>query len=188
MKRYGSLVFVGLVLATVLATACASPTTPTSDQKQSAQQDKLLEEGTRQTGMPNIVNFRERKLLKDILELRDQEGLVTYTYLENQIPQVVPGRTALGGKLTFIGESVGYGIPYATQYTNPERVVNPYTAAITTLPQADPNGLFSPSSAEGTWVILKDPSSNHTGVTYIEPRIVVSPFKYPFDEAPAPKP
>ncbi|MBI2595227.1 hypothetical protein HYW46_00640 [Candidatus Daviesbacteria bacterium] len=170
-----------VAVAAVLVTAvwgCAPAPTPTSDQQQTRQQDKLLEEGTRQTGMPNIVNFRERKMMKDILELRDQEGLVTFTYLENLSPIVVPGKTALGGKLTFLGESVGYGLPYATQYTNPQRVINPYTSAITTLPQADPNGLFSPASAEGTWVILKDPGSNKTGVVYVEPRIVVSPFKY----------
>jgi hypothetical protein len=50
------------------------------------------------TGMPNIVNFREKKLAKTILELRDQEGLVTYAYVE--IPMT--------GKYRFLGESVGY--------------------------------------------------------------------------------
>ena len=76
--------------------------------------------------MPAIKNFRERKILKDILELRDQEGLVTYSYLENMVPQIQPGRTALGGKLTYFGETIGYGIPYATQYTNPQKVEHSY--------------------------------------------------------------
>ncbi len=34
-----------------------------------------------------------------------------------------------------------------------------------------------PSSAEGTWVSLKDPNSDDVKVVYIEPRVVVSPFK-----------
>ena len=50
-----------------------------SDDIQEAQQERILKEGGRQTGMPNIKNFRERKLMKTIIEMRDQDGLVTYT-------------------------------------------------------------------------------------------------------------
>lgn len=49
------------------------------------------------------------------------------------------------------------------------------------LPQADPNGLFSPAPAEGTWVLLKDPNGTDTKPVDIEPRIAVSPFKLPED-------
>ncbi len=133
--------------------------------------------------MPLIKNFRERKILKDIYELRDQQGLVTFTYLENLSPVVVKGRSCLGGKLVFFGESVGYGIPCATQFTNPQKDI--YSDVSSTihmaLPQADPNGLFSPASAEGTWIMLKDPSSTRTLPVYVEPRVVVLPFKLPFD-------
>jgi hypothetical protein len=139
---------------------------PSSDSKQQAAQERILEEGTAQTGMPNIKNFRERKLLKDILEMRDQDGLVTYTYLVNE----------LTGKLVYLGESIGYGLPYSTQYTNPEKISVEYTQYGITLPQADPNGLFSPGSAEGTWVLLKGPTGDVKPV-YVEPRIIVSPFR-----------
>lgn len=143
----------------------------TSDDVQRQQSEVLLAEATAQVGMPAIKNFRERKLLKQILELRDQEGLVTYTYLYNERE----------GKLVFFGETVGYGIPYATQFTNPMKIeaYHPVSGhyAYEALPQADPNGLFSPESAEGTWVLLKDPNSKKVEPVYIEPRIVVSPFK-----------
>jgi hypothetical protein len=156
---------------------------PTSDEVQRAQQETLLAEGTAQVGMPAIKNFRERKLLKDILELRDQQGLVTFTYLENMIPKVVKGRTVLGGKLTYFGETIGYGIPYATQFTNPQKIERAQiNVGYAVLSQADPSGLFSPASAEGTWVIMKDPKGSKTLPIYIEPRIVVSPFKLDFDE------
>jgi hypothetical protein len=134
-----------------------------SDQIQGEQQEKLNLEATKATGMPAIHNFRERKLLKDIIELRDQDGLVTYTYVWSDIQ----------GKLVFFCNSFGYGIPYATQYTNPMR----YVINGATLPQADPNGLFSPSAAEGTWVMCKDPASKNVAPVYVEPRVVVSPFK-----------
>lgn len=136
-----------------------------------------MKEGTAQTGMPSIKNFRERKILKDIIELRDQEGLVTYTYVENMVPSVIKGHTALGGKFTYLGQSIGYGLPYATQYTNPER----YETQGATLPQADPNGLFSPSSAEGTWILMKNPNGSNTVPIYVESRVLVSPFKLEMD-------
>ena len=158
------------------------PAPATSDSIQRDAQEKLLQEGTAQTGMPAIKNFRERKMLKNILELRDQEGLVTFTYLENLTPMVVHGRTALGGKLTYLGESVGYGIPYATEFTNPQKTMEGrMQGEFTAIAQADPNGLFSPASAEGTWVLMKNPNGRDVQPVYIEPRILVSPFQYPFD-------
>ena len=134
-----------------------------SDSIQREQQEILLREATSQTGMPAIKNFRERKILKDILELRDQNGLVTYTYLFSEY----------NGKLIFLGESIGYGIPYSTQYTNPEK----WHSTGLTMPQADPNGLFSGASSEGTWILLRNPTTGNADAVYIEPRIVVSPFK-----------
>ena len=155
--------------------ATASPgCDKSSDDIQSAQQERILQEGTSQVGMPAIKNFRERKLMKDILELRDQDGLVTYTYLWNEI----------NGKLVFFCDSIGYGLPYATQFTNPEKIYkNGMGEHFLTLPQADPNGLFSPASADGTWVMCKNPGGDDVKPVYIEPRIVVSPFK--FDLKPA---
>src|SRR5271154_6362213 len=85
---------------------------PTSDSVQQAQQEQLLKEGTAQTGMPAIKNFRERKMLKDILELRDQEGFITYTYVFSEVTS----------KLTFFCQSTGYGMPYATEYTSPQKL------------------------------------------------------------------
>ena len=99
-----------LIMICLLLTACEPP--PTSNDIQRNQQDQLLNEGTLQTGMPSIKNFRERKLLKEILELRDQTGLITYTYTYSEMT----------GQKKFFCNSVGYGIPYATQYTAPETV------------------------------------------------------------------
>jgi len=141
--------------------------TPSSDEVQRSQQERILKEGTAQTGMPAIKNFRERKLLKQMIEMRDQEGLVTYTY-------TVPETT---GRPVFFCNSIGYGLSAATQYTNPQKVAYSTNGNVT-LPQADPNGLFSPSSTEGTFVVCVDPNgSGKTGALYVEPRIISSPFK-----------
>lgn len=154
-------------ISCIMLVLCAAGCVPkdTSDAVQRKQSEQLLAEGTAQVGMPAIKNFRERKLLKDILELRDQDGLVTYTYVFNEMQ----------GKLIFLGLSVGYGIPYATQFTNPMKI-EPGYSNLHVLPQADPNGLFSPASAEGTWVLLKNPKGKDVKPVYVEMRIIVSPF------------
>lgn len=164
MKYYGFL-FVAFWL-TFMMLGC-DESKPSSDDVQKEQQEKILQEGTSQVGMPAIVNFQERRLLKTIYELRDQQSLTTYTY-------VVAENT---GKLIFLGDTIGYGIPYSTQFTNPQKVEYYYQHGYIALPQADPNGLFSPPSAEGTWILMKDPNGNKISPVYIEPRIIVSPFK-----------
>jgi hypothetical protein len=140
-----------------------------SDGRQQQAQEMILMEGTKSIGMPAIKNFRERRLLKDILELRDQNNLSTYTYLWSE----------MSGKLVFFCHSIGYGIPYATQYTNPQKDTYYSTNSTVhiTLPQADPNGLFSPASAEGTWVMCLDENAKEARPVYVEPRVVVSPFE-----------
>lgn len=168
MKR--SMILVSMA-ALGLAIAGCTPAGSTADATQRQQQEVLMQEGTAAVGMPAIKNFRERRLLKDILELRDQEGLVTYTYVWSE----------LQGKLIFFCQSVGYGIPYATQFTNPQQPLRPDYADTGVIAQADPNGLFSPESAEGTWVMCKDPNGPNTRPVYVEPRIIVSQFRLPTD-------
>jgi hypothetical protein len=157
---------IALIIVAISLSACDYK--PSSDEAQQAQQELILAEGTAQTGMPAIKNFRERKMLKDIIELRDQDGLTTYTY-------IVAEQT---GKLVFICNSIGYGIPASTQYTSPQKDVRIGSGVHMSMPQADPNGLFSPSSAEGTWVLCADPEGGgKTRPVYIEPRVIVSPLK-----------
>lgn len=162
MKR---LIKIAMIACVVLIALTAETCTGDSDTVQRVAQEKILAEGSAQTGMPAIVNFRERKLLKEILELRDQENISTYTYIVAEMT----------GQLVLLGKSIGYGIPYSTQYTNPMKPgyvsSNSYT-----IPQADPNGLFNPASSSGTWVMLVDPTTSKPRVVYIEPMVIVSPF------------
>jgi hypothetical protein len=150
--------FLLATVALIGLAACEESTTTIEANKQ----NQLLTEANNTIGMPAIINFQEKKILKDIIEMRDRANIRTYAYTQ-----------ALDGKLVKLCDSVGYGIPYATQYTNPERRVTGYD---TTLPQADPNGLYSPSSADGTWVLCKDPASDKVAPVLVEPRLVVSQF------------
>ena len=157
-----------LSLAILLATGCLETENKDSaDKRQAEETRQRLAEADRQIGMPDITRFTERKLAKDILELRDDE-IVTYCYLVNR-----------DGQLVFLGEALGFGLPYSVQYTNPLKLgvhdKTGYDAIPYTMPQADPNGLFMPGDAAATWVMLKGPGGEVHPV-YIEPEIIVSPF------------
>ena len=136
---------------------------PTGDDIMNAQQRQMDRQAALAVGPPAIVNFQEKRTLKQIYELRDTQ-LSTVTYIVDRY-----------GKTHKICDSVGYGIPYATQYTNPSKI-DYYGQVVMTLPQADPNGLFSPAAAEGTWVLCLNPKDKKVVPIYIEPRIIVSPF------------
>ncbi len=138
---------------------------PSSDDIANKQQEQLSKQSVQSVGLPSIVNFQEKRILKMVLELRDSEKLPTFTYIVD-----------LNGNLHQLCASVGYGIPYATQYTSPQKLEHPYSGSFATMPQADPNGLFSPASADGTWVLCVNPSTKQLSPVYVEPHIIVSPF------------
>jgi hypothetical protein len=132
-----------------------------ADDKQRRQTAQLAAEAQRQTGMPGITNFTEKKFVKYLYELRDQDGFATFTYIVD-----------FNGGLHFMCESIGYGIPYSAQYVNPER----YHLNGATLPQAEPNGLFTPDGLSATWILCSDGEGGVRAV-YSEPQLLVSPFK-----------
>ena len=167
MRRAGWGVLLMAVFVATTAEDCNG--NRTSDDVQRRQQERVLMEGTSQIGMPAIKNFRERKLLKYIIEMRDQTGLVTFTYTYSDYQ----------GTLKFLCQSIGYPIPYATQFTNPQKETNPGYQSNAVIAQSDPNGLFSPQSAEGTWVLCKDPKGGEVRPVYVEPRVIASPFPLP---------
>jgi hypothetical protein len=92
------------------------------------------------------------------------------------------------GKYVFIGKTIGYPIPYATQFTNPQKFDqarlpglngNTHNYVEGVIGQADPNGLYSPPAADATWVMVIDPATNKPVVAYIEDKVDAFPFKLP---------
>lgn len=129
-------------------------------------QSQLMTQSNSTVGMPDIKNFYEKKMAKEILELRDDSKLICYAYTLNE----------MSGKYVFLGKCMGYGLPYSTQYTCPESYGG-YSGI--TLPQADPNGLYSSSSTSATWLYLIDDTTGKPQITYCEPNLVVSQNKIP---------
>ena len=176
MKTLKSIIIVVVIASFVVLISCAPK--QTSSDKQRIAQEKMVADGVSQVGLPSIKNFRELKEAKDIYEMRDQTGLVTYSYLYSEMQ----------GKMIFLCDSIGYPLPYAVQFTGPE---SQQTYNIPSsegseryyghdkLPQAEPNGLYSPESAEGSWVQCKDPNGKDVRPVYVEPRVIVTQFKLP---------
>lgn len=183
MQRFVA-AFGGLLLLTGCGTAIQS-----NDSKIAQQQEQNLAEGDAQVPPPSIVNWNEKRMAKLIQEKRDQVNLTTWTYTKN-----------MDGKYTFVCESVGYGLPYNTRTNNPQHYEfltsrtgvtgvngpgNYYTDGSghyvwgehAVVAQPEPNGLFIPDSAKGTWNLCKDPETGKADVTYQEEDIAVFPYR-----------
>lgn len=150
-----------LLIGACLLIGCSNK----SDDKQRKQTEAMMQEVNAQVGMPNIVNFQQKKLMKMVYELCDKEDLVCFAYIKSDYQ----------GKLMYIGKCVGFGIPFSAQYTNPMKKL--FSGSDGTIPQADPNALFMPTSSSATWLMMIDPETSKPRPVYIEPEIVVSPFK-----------
>lgn len=156
-----------IVMTVFIFTSCG-PMSQSSNTEMAQKQEQLMKESNAQLGMPAITNFQEKKIAKMIFELRDKEDLVCYAYIVNHMT----------GKLIFIGKCMGYGLPYSTQYTNPMKTVDGrFKGEFSTIPQADPNGLFMPEGLSATWLMMIDPQTQEPRPVYLEPEIIVSPFE-----------
>lgn len=155
--------------------ACAEGTmesTSNSDAVLEKQTEQAMREMNAQVGMPGITNYQERKLAKMIFELRDKEDLICYAYNFSEVT----------GKYTFIGQCIGFGLPYSVQYTSPEKLVRTDVGegyGDVPMPQADPNGLFMPDGLSATWLMLIDEDTGDVSPIYMEPSLTVSPFPLP---------
>jgi hypothetical protein len=141
-------------IALMATAACADNATT----KESEATRQLADAAATEVGMPAITNFYEKRLLKEIYERRDQANLGTFAYVQG-----------LDGRLTCLGQAIGYGVPYSTQYSNP-------MSWGSNRPQAEPNALFTPEGMSATWLQLVAPNGD-IQVVYVEPTIVVSPFR-----------
>jgi hypothetical protein len=176
--------------------SCGYVVSQSQDSLLAQQQEKNLAEGDRQVAPPAIVNWNEKRMAKLIMEMRDQANLATWTYTKN-----------MDGKYTFVCESVGYGLPYNTRNNNPQHYEFVTTTQgvgsmgsggggyytdnkgrtiwgeHTVMPQAEPNGLFIPDSAKGTWNLCKNPAEDpriaKAHITYQEEDVSVFPFPLP---------
>lgn len=159
-----------LLLVAVLAlVGCDMEVEPDAERTQQMATKEVLNEINRQIGMPNITNYFEKKMAKEIFELRDNSKLITYAYTQN-----------LNGEFIYLGKCIGYGLPYSVQYTNPEKIAKSYSqGGFAILPQADPNGLYMPSGLSATWLMIINEKTGKAEAMYIEQEVIVRQSKMP---------
>lgn len=179
-KKLISLILTGvLIISAIGLTGCTVD--ESNDDKQAEQTEQMQKQSSSKLGMPNIKNFYEKSMMKTIMEDCDDSNLITYAYIQNQMT----------GKFTYLGQAMGYGLPYGTEYTNPQRVAKNSElqhADDVTLPQADPNGLYKAENVDATWIMLIDPNTKQAKPVYVESQVTISPFKLPknlLDNAPS---
>lgn len=160
--------FLTMMSSILLMLSACDDAPASSRQVEAAAQERQSAAAIASVGMPAIPNFQEKRMMKMILELRDT-ALATITYTQD-----------MNGGLHKLCDSIGYGLPYATQYTNPQMIAyRGSQVGVATLPQADPNGLYSPASADGTWVMCVNPATKKATPLYVEPHVIVSTYELP---------
>lgn len=171
-----------LVCLATLAIGCLSGCghRETASSKENSYTQMLMEQSANTVGYPDVSNFFEKAQLKEIYELRDDPQLICYWYTKNDMT----------GKWIYQGKCVGYGIPYTTQFTQPDTLQRAALPALDingndkgrneyfteVLPQADPNGLYSSPSTSATWILSVDEDGNITP-SYVESEITVTQKK-----------
>jgi hypothetical protein len=161
------------VLASCLLLTACEPQQTTADQREREGTARLAGEAAAQAGMPGMSRFAEKKMLKRLYEERDSNRpTVSYVFAENS------------GKLFKLCDSIGMPIPYATQYSNPQKHVGNWDRGYV-IGQPEPNGLFMPASADGTWVNCVFPGHPDPAPVFVEPKVITSPYPITLQEVPA---
>jgi len=152
------------------ADSCDNTTPPTANQREQRAQANLTAESQATVGFPNITNFNQKKQLKAIIEAFDQPNLITYSYV-----------MSMSGKAVPLCRSQGYGFNEATQFTNPLaiewRESGQSGIASGVVGQADPTGLYSPNTSEGTLLMCLTTGGKVLPVRS-EPSIITLPVPY----------
>ena len=141
--------------------SCDDQAFKNTNEIQAQQQEQITKEAALEIGMPRITHHREQRLLKELYELRDQSDLITYTYIWSEYL----------GKYRFVCKSLGFPLPYSTQYSAPTVTKGDSFHALIEEPQSEPNNLYPPASADGTWIMCVSDDGNKINPTYEEPKV-----------------
>ena len=123
--------------------------------------DRAKRERVEKSKLPTITNFEERKFLKEVLELKDL-GVDTWIY-----------KTNVDGKLFLVGKGVGFPVSDGALLSSPLVRETPFM----TVPQAQPNELFTPDSAKGSWIKLL--TQDGTRLYYSQDSLTCSQVRIP---------
>ena len=142
----------------VLADACGG-NTPTSSRHEAGQVENAQARYVRTVPVPSFQFPTERYMIQQLYIARNN-AVQTYSFV----------RSPFTGKVLWSCSSIGFPIPYSTQMTNPMTPLNPDYHDSALIPQPEPNGVYPPSGAMGTWVLCTN-ADGTISPSYQEPNV-----------------
>lgn len=153
-------------VALVALGGCLEETTESRDVLRVQQQQSQYEKGQ---PLPTFDWSLERDLMIKLYEVRNQKA-ATHSVWRADL-----------GMIEGDCPSYGYGIPYDTSLTNPlmatdinQAGISQGAGALTTIEQAEPNGVFASKNTAATWVMCLGEAGSLEPV-YVETKVTVYP-------------
>ena len=157
-----------LVMATIGCKRDTEATTESRDTKRVAQQQSQYEKGQ---PIPAFDWSLERHLVIELYRIRNQKAATHSVWRSDR------------GLVEGDCPSYGYGVPYDTSLTNPlvatdidnQGEEHSYKGgALTSIEQAEPNGVFASKNTAATWVMCLGTAGNVEPI-YVETKVTVYP-------------
>lgn len=157
-----------IALAVALALALLSCTGEgRSADRGDTQQALNQQEHYRRIGqvVPFLDFSQDLETFRQIYVLKNEQAIATHTIF----------MTTGTGRIVDDCQSTGYPISAGSQISNPERATRPGTDGYLTLPQPEPNGLWTDPNTRGTYVICVLDSGKRVPV-YSELDVIAYPY------------
>ena len=140
-----------------------------------------IDENTSQS-KSNVIRSKRKSLEGLKVYPNPTSEMITIEFAQEEKIKTSISIIDMNGKNHFLGKCIGYGLPYSVQYTNPQKLTRYQKRTgeydeYGPMPQPDPNGLFMPTGLSATWLMLINPDTGAPQPVYVEPSIMVSPFK-----------
>jgi hypothetical protein len=160
-KKHPIAIGLGLVvILTAGQSGCDGEPQPASAaQMEQRSQNLQMEQFLRNQPVPSFDWSLERHMLIQLYTAR-QKATNTFSVVQSEFT----------GKILWECASIGFPLPYATQLTNPMQVSGDTHCggqcgvSAVAIGQQEPNGLFPPATADGTWVPCVDDKGKITPV------------------------
>ena len=167
-----ALTAVGLLLGGAGGDGCTTDQPSSAVSQEHIAQDMQMQQFLRNQPVPSFNWSLERHMLIQLYAAR-QQATNTFSVVQSEYT----------GKVLWSCPSIGFPLPYATQLTNPLQAQWSYHGgegvASAVVSQQEPNGLFTPSQSDATWVPCVDDKGRITPV-YEEKHVTV--FLRPVEE------
>mgnify|MGYP006419899843 CR=1 FL=1 len=161
MNRLFLLAFVLMAAPLMMAEDCTAPSATEAEAQGVARQDAQY---LAAQPVPFYNYSPERDYLTQLYNLR-QSNVTTHSVWRSY-----------DGTLLFDCPSMGFGIPYDLQLTNPLKIAEYGShAGYAIVEQAEPNGLFSSKNTSATWVLCVEDDGGLAPV-YVEAVVNVYPW------------